>query len=48
MTYNTQDFKIPVQSDDYADSSRFVTTAIEAIIEEAIDQGKTRFSSIPT
>ena len=39
MTYDSQDFKIPVQSDDYAECSLFVTTAIEAIIKEAIDRG---------
>ena len=39
MTYDVQDFKIPVQSADYAECSRFATTAIEAIVEEAIDRG---------
>ncbi len=39
MTYDAQDFKIPVQSADYAECSRFATTAIEAIVEEAIDRG---------
>lgn len=42
MAYGTQDFKIPVQSDDYVECSRFVTTAIEAIIKEAIDQGENK------
>lgn len=42
MEYDTQDFKIPVQSDDYAECSRFVTTAIEAIIKEAIDRGENK------
>lgn len=39
MTYDDQDFKVPVQSDDYAECSLFVTTAIEAMIKEAIDRG---------
>lgn len=42
VTYATQDFKVPVQSDDYADCSRFVTTAIESIIKEAIDRGNNK------
>ncbi|MGQ4810078.1 Type-2 restriction enzyme HpaI [Candidatus Entotheonellaceae bacterium PAL068K] len=42
MTYDTQDFKVPVQSDDYAECSRFVTTAIEAIIKEAIARGENK------
>lgn len=42
MTYDTQDFKIPVQAHDYADCSRFVTTAIEAIIKQAIDRGENK------
>ena len=36
MTYDAQDFKIPVQSDDYIECSRFVTISIEAIIKNAI------------
>ena len=39
MVYDSQDFKVPVQSDDYAGCSLFVTTAIEAMIEEAIERG---------
>ena len=39
MTYDDQDFKVPVQADDYAECSLFVTTAIEAMIKEAIDRG---------
>lgn len=42
MTYDTQAFKVPVQSDDYAECSRFVTTAIEAIIKEAVDRGENK------
>ena len=39
MTYDNQDFKIPVESDDYAECSGFVTMTIESIIKEAIDRG---------
>ncbi len=42
MAYNTQDFKVPIQSDDYADCSQFVTTAIDAIIKDAIDRADNR------
>lgn len=42
MTYETVHFKIPVQSDDYAECSQFVTTAVEAIIKEAIDRGENK------
>jgi cytochrome c1 len=42
MTYDTQDFKIPVQSDDYIECSRFVTISIEAIIKAAIDRGENK------
>lgn len=42
MTYEIQDFKIPVQSDDYAECSRFVTTTVEAIIKDAIDRGENK------
>ena len=46
MTYETQNFKIPNQSDDYSECSYFVTTTIEAIIKEAIEQKKIKFLSI--
>ncbi len=39
MTYDSQDFKIPIQSDDYAHCSRFVISSIETIMREAIEQG---------
>lgn len=39
MTLRTQDYKIPIQSDDYPECSLFVTSAIKEIIKEAIDQG---------
>lgn len=42
MTYKLQDFKIPVQSADYADCSNFVTAAIEKIIKGAIELGKNK------
>jgi hypothetical protein len=42
MTYDTQDFKIPVQSDDYIEYSRFVTISIEAIIKAAIERGENK------
>ena len=42
MTYETQSFKIPNQSDDYLECSGFVTTTIEAIIKEAIENGQNK------
>ena len=39
MTYETTNFKIPVQSDDYAECSNFVTEAVESIIKAAIERG---------
>ena len=42
MTYETQNFKIPKQSDDYSDCSRFVTAMIETIIQTAIEQGNNK------
>lgn len=42
MTYERQNFKIPDQSDDYPECSSFVTTAIKAIVKEAIDQGENK------
>jgi hypothetical protein len=42
MTYEIQNFKIPIQSDDYVECSQFVTSTIEAIIKEAIDNGKNK------
>lgn len=42
MGYETQNFKIPHQSDDYPECSRFVTTTIEAILKEAIDKGENK------
>lgn len=42
MNYDTQDFKIPVESEDYSECSRFVTTSIEEIIKAAIDRGENK------
>ncbi len=42
MTYEIQNFKIPIQSDDYAECSYFVTTTIETIIKDAIDRGENK------
>ncbi len=42
MSYEHQHFKIPVQSADYADCSRFVTVTIEEIIKETIELGKNK------
>ena len=42
MQYEDLDFKIPIQSDDYEECSDFVVNSIEAIIKEAIDQGKNK------
>ena len=42
MTYETQNFKIPNQSDDYSECSYFVTATIEAIIKEAIEKKKNK------
>ena len=39
MTYDDQNFKVPVESDDYADCSHFVIAAVEAIIAGAIERG---------
>ncbi len=42
MTYERQDFKIPVQSADYAACSVFITTSIETIVDEAIKRGNNK------
>ncbi len=42
MTYETQSFKIPSQSEDYPKCSYFVTNTIETIIKEAIDCGENK------
>ncbi len=42
MTYELQDFKVPLQSLDYAACSLFVTTSVEKIISEAIELGNNK------
>lgn len=42
MTYESQNFKVPLQSRDYTDCSTFVTETIEKIIEEAIANGENK------
>jgi hypothetical protein len=42
VSYELQKFKIPVQSADYSECSRFVTNAIESIIKEAIERGENK------
>ena len=42
MQYDGLDFKIPVESDDYDECSTFVVQQCEAIVKEAIDQGRNR------
>lgn len=42
MTYDAQDFKVPIQSDDYDACSQFVTATIESVIEQAIDQERNK------
>ncbi len=44
MTYDLQDFKIPVQSADYPACSRFVTSSIGEIIDEAIRRGNNKIT----
>lgn len=41
-TYESQSFKIPVESDDYPQASAYVIKSIEGIIEEAIRNGQDR------
>jgi hypothetical protein len=42
MSYTTQNFKIPQESDDYAESSAFAIQSIEQIIENAIAKGENK------
>lgn len=42
MDYDSQPFKIPNQSADYVECSRFVTTSIDSIIKEAIEKGRNK------
>ena len=41
-TYNSQIFKIPVESPDYAKASDYVIAQIGAILEDAINKGKNK------
>ncbi len=42
MSYSEQIFKIPQESDDYAESSAFAIQSIEKIIENAISRGENK------
>ena len=42
MSYELQPFKIPKESADYAECSRFVTVSIESIIKDAIAAGRNK------
>jgi len=44
MTYEDQNFKIPIESGDYFDCSKFVTNAVEKIIKQAIQKGENKIS----
>lgn len=40
--YNALEFKIPIEEDDYAECSKFVTDSVEAIIKDAIQAGRNK------
>lgn len=42
MDYESQNFKIPLQSSDYDECSRFVIESIDSIIKDAIDRGQNK------
>ena len=42
MTYDTLDFKIPIESDDYEECSDFVVRQCEEIVKKAIDENRNR------
>jgi len=42
MDYESQPFKIPIQSPDYAECSLFVTTSIDSIVKDAIKKGQNK------
>ena len=42
MDYDSLDFKVPKQCDDYDDCSAFVTTSIEGIMKQAINTGRNK------
>jgi hypothetical protein len=41
-SYDSLDFKIPVESDDYEECSNFVVNQCEFIIKKAIDEGRNK------
>ncbi len=42
MEYDELEFKIPQESEDYLEYSEFVTSSVESIIQEAIENGKNK------
>lgn len=42
MTYEELDLKIPIESDDYSDCSKFIVDSIESIIKDAMDSGRNK------
>jgi hypothetical protein len=42
MTYESFDFKIPIESEDYEDCSEFVVSQCENIIRRAIEEGRNK------
>ncbi|MBU2805983.1 restriction endonuclease, partial [Acidithiobacillus ferridurans] len=42
MDYESQNFKIPLQSDDYDECSKFVILSIDSIIKDAIVSGQNK------
>lgn len=42
MTYDELDLKKPIESDDYADSSKFIVKSIELIMKDAMDSGRNK------
>lgn len=42
MSYESQTFKVPEESEDYEECSNFVTKSIESIIKDAIDAGENK------
>ncbi len=42
MEYDELEFKIPQESEDYLGYSEFVTSSVESIIQEAIENGRNK------
>ncbi len=42
MSYETLDLKKPIESDDYADCSKFIIDSIESIMKDAMDTGRNK------